>query len=191
MKFFETSLGGVYIIDLEKKEDERGFFARAFCKKEYSEINLSNNICQINNSLSKMRGTLRGMHFQVAPKSEDKIVRCIKGAVYDVIIDLRPNSGTFCKWFGVELNEENRRTLFVPKGFAHGNISLLENSELLYLVTEYYSSEHERGIRWNDPFFNIRWPIMPIEISDKDNNHHDFDKEDYLKQLGENEYQTF
>jgi len=191
MKFTETHLKGSYVIDLEKLGDDRGFFARAFCKREYSELNLSSNICQINNSLSKRSGTLRGMHFQIAPKSEDKIVRCIKGAIYDVIIDLRPNSGTFGKWFGVELNEKNRKTLFVPKGFAHGNISLLDNSELIYLVTEYYSSEHERGIRWDDQFFGIKWPIEPVEISVKDRNHLNFDKDDYLKQLGDHEYQTF
>ncbi len=188
MKFFETPLMGAYIIDLEKKEDERGFFARAFCRNEYSELNLSYNILQINNSLSRKRGTLRGMHFQIAPKSEDKIVRCIKGAIYDIIIDLRPSSSTFCKWFGIELNEENRKTLYVPKGFAHGNISLLDNSELLYLVTEYYSFEHERGIRWNDPFFKLKWPIKPTEISVKDKNYYNFDKGEYLKQLGIHEY---
>jgi dTDP-4-dehydrorhamnose 3,5-epimerase len=188
MKFIAAPLAGAFIIDLEKKEDERGFFARAFCKKEYSEYTLPNNICQINNSLSKRSGTLRGMHFQIAPKSEDKIVRCIKGAVYDVIIDLRPNSNTFCKWFGIELTEDNRKTLFVPKGFAHGNVSLVDNSELLYLVTEYYSSEYERGIRWDDVFFHINWPIDPIEISEKDKNHQNFNKEEYLKQLGKYEY---
>jgi dTDP-4-dehydrorhamnose 3,5-epimerase len=188
MKFIETPLTGAYVIDLEKKEDDRGFFARAFCKKEYSEFNLPIDICQINNSLSKRKGTLRGMHFQITPKSEDKIVRCIKGAIYDIIIDLRPNSSTFCKWYGLELNEENRKTLFVPKGFAHGNISLVDNSELLYFVTEYYSSKHERGIRWDDSFFNIKWPIIPVEISDKDKNHKDFNRNEYLKQLGRNEY---
>jgi dTDP-4-dehydrorhamnose 3,5-epimerase len=191
MKFVETQLKGAYIIDLDKKEDERGFFARAFCRDEYLKYDLSTNIVQINNSFSNKKGTLRGMHFQITPKSEDKIIRCIKGAIYDVIIDLRPTSKTFCKWFGTELNEENRKTLYVPKGFAHGNVSLIDNSELIYLVTEYYSSEHERGIRWDDPFFKLEWPVTPAEISEKDKNHRNFNKEEYLRQLGKNEYPTF
>ena len=125
--------------------------------------------------MSKKIGTLRGMHYQLVPKAEDKIVRCINGAIYDVIIDLRPDSNTFCKWYGIELSAENRKSLFVPKGFAHGNISLVDNAEIFYLVTEFYSSEHERGIRWDDPKFDIKWPIEPSEISEKDRNHPLFD----------------
>lgn len=181
MKFIETVLKGAFVIEIEKREDSRGFFARSFCKDEYAKVGLYNEIIQINNSLSKHTGTLRGMHYQLAPKQEDKIVRCIKGAIYDVIIDMREDSETFCEWFGIELNETNRRSLYVPKGFAHGNISLVDESELLYLVTEYYSPESERGIRWNDPKFNIRWPIMPVEISEKDNSHPFFDPNYHLK----------
>jgi dTDP-4-dehydrorhamnose 3,5-epimerase len=180
MIFTETPLKGSYIIDIEKREDDRGFFARSFCKKEYMNFNLNSDVVQINNSLSKYKGTLRGMHYQINPKAEDKIVRCIKGSIYDVIIDLRIESPTFCKWFGIELNEENRRTLYVPKGFAHGNISLLDNTELLYLTTEFYSQENERGIRWNDPKFSINWMIEPTEISIKDANHPDFNVNYYL-----------
>lgn len=180
MKFNETPLRGAFEIELEKYGDDRGFFARAFCKKEYSEYNLNNEIVQINNSVSVYKGTLRGMHYQLSPMAEDKIVRCIRGAIYDVIIDIRENSDTFCEWYGVELNEENRKALFVPKGFAHGNISLVDNSELFYLVTEYYSPEHERTARWDDPAFNIKWPLSPTEISDKDKNAIKFDEKYHL-----------
>lgn len=181
MKFTETKLKGAYIIELEKHEDDRGFFARAFCKKEYKEVGLRNEIVQINNSESKYKGTLRGMHYQLPPKAEDKIVRCINGAIYDVIIDVRKDSDTFGEWFGIELSADNKKSLFVPKGFAHGNISLEDNSELFYLVTEYYASDYERGIRWNDPKFDIKWPIEPIDISEKDKNHPDFDPKYHLK----------
>jgi dTDP-4-dehydrorhamnose 3,5-epimerase len=180
MKFISTPLNGAFVIELEKRGDERGFFARAFCQKEFEMNRLKNNIVQINNSLSKDIGTLRGMHFQLAPRSEDKIVRCIRGKFYDVIIDLRPDSTTFKKWFGVELSADNRLSLYVPKGFAHGFITLEENTEAFYLVTEYYSPEHERGIRFNDPVFNIEWPIEPKVISDKDMNHPDFNPSYHL-----------
>lgn len=181
MKFIPTPLSGAYVIELEKRGDDRGFFARAFCIKEFESNGLNQNIVQINNSLSKDAGTLRGMHYQLNPKSEDKIVRCIKGSLYDVIIDLRPESPTYKKWFGTELSAENRLSLYVPKGFAHGFITLEENTEAFYLVTEYYSPEHERGIRYNDPEFNIKWPIEPKLISDKDLNHPDFNESYHLK----------
>lgn len=181
MKFIETKLKGAYVIELEIREDDRGFFARSFCMDEYAKLGLSNKVIQINNSLNKYKGTLRGMHYQISPKQEDKIVRCIKGAIYDVIIDLRPDSDTFCDWFGIELSETNRMSLFVPKGCAHGYISLVDDSEILYLVTENYSPDFERGIRWNDPKFDIKWPIKPIEISEKDNAHPFFDPNYHLK----------
>ena len=175
MKFNQTHLAGAYTIELEKREDERGFFARFFCVNEFDKEGLDRNIVQINNSLSKDKGTLRGMHYQLAPKAETKIVRCIKGSLYDVIVDLRPSSPTFLKWFGAELSAENRTMMFVPKGFGHGFLTLEENTEAFYLVTEFYSPEHERGLRWNDPKINIEWPIEPIIISDKDKIHRDFD----------------
>jgi len=175
MKFNPTPLADAYTIDLEKREDDRGFFARFFCVNEFDQAGLDRNIVQINNSLSKDKGTLRGMHYQLSPKAETKIVRCIKGSLYDVIVDLRPESPTFLKWFGAELSAENRTMMFVPKGFGHGFITLEENTEAFYLVTEFYSPEHERGLRWNDPKINIQWPVEPLIISDKDQNHRDFD----------------
>jgi dTDP-4-dehydrorhamnose 3,5-epimerase len=181
MKFKETLLKGAYVIELESRGDERGFFARFFCKDEFANTGINNEILQINNSLSRDKGTLRGMHYQLAPKSEDKIVRCIKGSLYDVIIDLREDSDTFGKWFGVELSAENRKTLFVPKGFAHGFMTLENNTEAFYLVTEKYAPEKERGIRYNDSRFNIEWPIEPLVISDKDKEHPDFNPEYHLK----------
>jgi len=174
MIFYKTYLEGAFTIELEKRGDERGFFARFFCIKEFEALNLDSRIVQINNSFSKDKGTLRGIHYQLSPKEETKIVRCIKGSLWDVIVDLRPNSPTFLKWFGAELNEENRKMMFVPKGFGHGFITLSENTEALYLVTAFYSPENERGIRWNDSKINIKWPSTPIIISEKDKNHPDF-----------------
>lgn len=175
MKFKETPLPGAYIIELEKRSDERGFFARFFCNAEFEIHGLSSNILQINNSLSGIAGTLRGMHYQKYPKAEDKIVRCIRGSLFDVIIDLRPNSKTFMQYFSIELSAENRLALYVPKGFAHGFLTLEDNTEAFYLVTETYSSEHEMGVRYNDPSFGILWPIEPKEISQKDLSHANFD----------------
>ncbi len=180
MKFIDTPLEGAYLIELEKREDERGFFARAFCVNEFEAYNLDRNIVQINDSLSKEKGTLRGMHYQLAPKAETKIVRCIKGALYDVILDLRPGSKTFGKSFGHELSAENRKMMYVPKGFAHGFITLEEDTEAFYLATAFYSAEHERGVRYNDPAFNIQWPIEPLVVSDKDKSHPDFNESYHL-----------
>lgn len=181
MIFNETPLLGVYIIELEKRGDERGFFARFYCQKEFINLNLDTNIVQINNSLSAYKGTLRGMHYQLSPNAETKIVRCIRGSLYDVILDLRPESPTFKRWFGIELTAENRKMLYVPKGFAHGFITLEDNTEALYLVTEFYSPLNERGIRWDDKEFNIEWPITPNIISEKDQNHPNFSIDIHLK----------
>ncbi len=180
MLFHPTPLNGAYVIELEKRGDDRGFFARLFCREEFRNIGLNNQILQINNSLSAEKGTLRGLHYQLAPKSEDKIIRCIKGSLWDVIVDLRPNSNTFRQHFSVELNSTNRKMLYVPKGFAHGFITLQENTETFYLATESYSPEHERGIRWNDPVFNVAWPIKPVVISDKDAQQKDWDPSYHL-----------
>jgi len=174
MKFNPTPLADAYTIDLEKREDERGFFARFFCVNEFDNAGLDRNVVQINNSLSIDKGTLRGIHYQLAPKAETKIVRCIRGSLFDVIVDLRPDSPTFLKWFGATLSADNRTMMFVPKGFGHAFLTLEENTEALYLVTEFYSPENERGMRWNDPKVGIEWPIEPIIISDKDKNHPDF-----------------
>ncbi|MDW7981063.1 MAG: dTDP-4-dehydrorhamnose 3,5-epimerase [Verrucomicrobiales bacterium] len=181
MKFIETPLKGAYVIELDPRADERGWFARFFCKQEFEQHGLCNNIVQINNSFSKHKGTLRGMHYQVPPRAEDKIVRCIRGAFYDVIVDLRPDSPTFLQHFGIELNAENRKMLFVPKGFAHGFLTLVDETEALYLVTEFYSPQHERGLRYNDPKLGIKWPFEPVVISQKDRQHPDFDPDFHLK----------
>jgi dTDP-4-dehydrorhamnose 3,5-epimerase len=175
MFFNPTPLLGAYLIDLDKKEDERGFFARTFCEHEFSEHNLVSRICQVNNSLSKRKGTLRGMHYQLAPKAETKIVRCTRGALYDVILDLRTDSPTFGKNFGAELTADNRRMMYVPKGFAHGFITLVDDTEALYLVDEFYSPENERGLRYDDPKFQLQWPAEPTVISERDKSHPSFD----------------
>ncbi|MCX6985706.1 MAG: dTDP-4-dehydrorhamnose 3,5-epimerase, partial [Lentisphaerae bacterium] len=152
-------------------------FARFFCLNEFKALGLDASIVQINNSLSTTAGTLRGIHYQLPPKAETKIVRCIRGSLYDVIVDLRPESPTFLKWFGVNLSAENRVMIYTPKNFGHAFLTLEDDTEVLYLVTEFYSPEHERGIRWNDPRLGIDWPITPVEISAKDRTHRDFDSE--------------
>lgn len=180
MKFTETSLKGAYIIEVNKFEDTRGFFGRLWCEDELKNYKLKTNIVQSNVSFSKNKGTLRGMHFQPHPYQETKFVRCTKGAVYDVIIDLRPESQTFKNWFGVELSENNYKMIYVPENFAHGFITLQDNSEVYYLVTQFYNKEAERGVRWNDPTFNIKWPIEMKSISEKDKNNIDFDLKNIL-----------
>lgn len=174
MKFVETSLKDAYLIDLDLKEDQRGFFARLFCAEEFQELGLESNFVQVNNSASSQPYTLRGMHYQIAPSEEVKIVRCIQGSIYDVIIDIRPASPTFKQAFGAVLNSNNRTMMYVPRGFAHGFLSLEPYSELLYLVSTPYSKEAERGIRWNDPSFKIAWPHAPKYISERDQQHEDF-----------------
>jgi dTDP-4-dehydrorhamnose 3,5-epimerase len=181
MKFTETPLKGAFLIELERRGDDRGWFARLFCQQEYAQQGLCRNIVQASNSFSKNKGTLRGMHYQLAPKAEDKVVRCVRGALLDVIVDLRPESATFLQHFGVELNEENRTMLFVPKGFAHGFLTLTEDTETFYLVTEFYSPRDERGLRYNDPKLGIRWPFAPVIISEKDSKYPDFDPAIHLK----------
>jgi len=175
MIFTPTPLAGLFLIDLEKRGDDRGFFARTFCEKEFAAHGLVNRFVQVNNSLSAQIGTLRGMHYQLQPRAETKLVRCIRGGLYDVALDLRRSSPTFGQSFGAELTAENRRMMYVPKGFAHGFITLAENTEAFYFVDEFYSPEHERGVRWNDPKFRIAWPAQPQVLSDKDRNHRDFD----------------
>jgi dTDP-4-dehydrorhamnose 3,5-epimerase len=175
MIFTPTPLPGAYLIDLDKKGDDRGFFARAFCQNEFRQHDLVSSFCQVNNSLSAARGTLRGLHYQLAPKAETKLVRCVRGALYDVILDLRPKSATFGRSFGTELTAENRRMMYVPKGFAHGFITLSDATEAFYFVDEFYSPQHERGVRYDDPRFNVKWPTPAIVVSDKDRMQKDFD----------------
>jgi len=173
MIFNETPVQGAYVIDLEKKGDDRGFFARVFCQNEFHEQGLTTDFVQVNNSRSATKGTLRGMHFQRPPKAETKLVRCIHGSLYDVVLDLRENSHTFGKSFGAELSADNRRMMYVPKGCAHGFLTLTDDVEAFYFVDAFYGPDLEGGVRWNDPAFNIEWPIEPTVISDKDRNHPD------------------
>jgi dTDP-4-dehydrorhamnose 3,5-epimerase len=180
MIFKETPIPGAYLIDLEKRGDERGFFARLFCEKEFAAHGLVTHFVQVNNSLSATRGTLRGMHYQLPPKAETKLVRCVKGALYDAILDLRPGSPTFLQSFGAELSAENRRMMYVPKGFAHGFVTLADATEAVYFVDEFYGPEQERIARWNDPKFGIQWPIQPVVLSDKDRDARDFDPKWHL-----------
>ena len=176
MIFKETKLKGAYIIEIEPLEDERGFFARSFCQKELEEHGLNPCIIQCNISYNKKRGTLRGMHYQVPPYEETKVVRCTMGAVYDVIIDLRKHSRTFKRWAAVELTAQNRRALYIPEGLAHGFQTLEDNTEVFYQMSEFYHPECARGVRWDDPVFGVKWPIEPTIISDKDKNILDFKK---------------
>ena len=175
MIFVETKLAGAFVVELERRVDDRGFFARSWCRREFEEHGLSGEIVQCNLSFSDRAGTLRGLHYQVAPSEEAKLVRCTRGAIWDVIVDLRVDSMTFKQWFGVELTSENRRALYVPEGFAHGYQTLADNAETLYQVSEYYAADAERGIRWNDPAFGIEWPEAEERIiSAKDRSWSDF-----------------
>lgn len=175
MHFTATPLEGAYLIDLDKKGDDRGFFARVFCVNEFGHHGLTTQFSQINNSLSARKGTLRGMHYQLAPKAETKVVRCVRGSLFDLILDLRPGSITFGRSFGAELSADNRRMMYVPKGFAHGFLTLADDTEAFYLVDEFYSPESERGIRFDDPRFDLQWPDAPTVVSDKDRSFPDFD----------------
>lgn len=181
MKFIETPLKGAFVIEPEKRGDERGWFARAFCEREFQAHGLNHHIAQANNSFSAAKGTLRGMHYQLAPMAEDKIFRCIRGAMFDAIVDLRADSQTYLKNFTVELTAENRLAIYIPRGFAHGFITLADNTEVFYLATQFYSPEHERGVRYNDPQFGIRWPMEPAVLSDKDRNLSNFNPAIHLK----------
>lgn len=169
MIFNETCIKGAFVVEIEKKGDSRGFFARAFCRKELAAHGLNADVCQANIGVNRSRGTLRGLHYQVAPHEETKLVRCTAGAVFDVILDLRPASPSYKKWLGVELTAETRTMLYVPEGCAHGYLTLADDTEIFYLVSEFYSPSAERGLRWNDPAFGIQWPIAKdLVISDKD-----------------------
>jgi dTDP-4-dehydrorhamnose 3,5-epimerase len=179
----ETELYNAYIIDLKKKEDERGFFTRSFCEKKLLENGISFQIAQVNISYNDDKHTLRGMHYQADPYGEAKLVRCPKGAIFDVIIDLRVGSPTFMEWTGIELTEQNLRMLYVPEGFAHGFITLEDETEVVYLMSEFYKPEAGRGVRWNDPAFAIDWPATPKVISDKDKSWPDFKKRHQIETI--------
>lgn len=176
MKFYETELKGAYVIELEKFEDDRGFFTRVWDKKIMQDQGLKSDLVQMSFSFSKKKGTLRGMHFQKEPFREVKIVKCIQGKIFDVIIDLRVESKTYKKWIGVELSADKQKMIYVPEGFAHGFQTLEENTHVLYQMSNWFSPEHEKGIRWDDKDFNIKWPITDLIISKKDLSHK---KEEY------------
>lgn len=168
MKFIKTDLNGVFLVELDLIEDERGFFARTYCVKEFLRNGLNPQLAQCNISYNRKRGTLRGMHFQADPHGEAKLVRCIRGAIFDVVIDLRPNSQTFEKWIGIELSDKQPTLLYIPEGCAHGFQTLEHNTELFYQMSYPYVAEAAHGLRWNDPYFNIQWPIEEKIISVKD-----------------------
>ncbi len=174
MIFKKTKLNDVYIIKIEPKVDERGFFARSWCKKEFSDQGLESNYVQTNLSFNKSKGTLRGMHYQVEPYGEVKLVRCLKGSIYDVVIDLRKESSTYLGWMGVELDDKNRDMLYIPKGFAHGFLTLKDDTEIFYQMSEYYKPTAVSGLRYDDPKFNISWPIAIKQIAEKDNDWQNF-----------------
>ena len=176
MKFFETELKGSYIIELEKLEDERGFFTRIWDKKKIQDKGLDSDLVQMSFSFTKKKGTLRGMHFQKKPFEETKLVRCTRGKIFDVIIDLRPESNTYKKWIGVELKSDDLKMLYIPEGFAHGFQTLEDDTEVFYQMSNWFSPEHVRGIRWNDKEFDIKWPIKCSIISKKDATYEDFTK---------------
>jgi dTDP-4-dehydrorhamnose 3,5-epimerase len=170
MIFTETKLKGAYLINLKRLEDERGFFARTFCQQEFKEYGLNSEIAQTNISYNKKRGTLRGLHMQLPPHEESKLIKCNRGAIYDIIVDLRKNSKTFLRWIGAELTSENHQMIYVPEGFAHGFITLEDNTEVNYQMNQFYAPGYEKGYRWNDPAFDIVWPIEPVVIAEKDKN---------------------
>ena len=168
MIFAECELSGAFLVDIEPRTDERGFFARSYCAEEFAQRGLGPELRQCSVSFNACRGTLRGMHYQAAPHEEHKLVRCTAGAIFDVIVDLRPASATYRRWFGVELTARNRRAMFIPPGFAHGFMSLADDSELYYMISVAHAPESSRGIRWNDPAVAIQWPQPPAVISARD-----------------------
>ena len=170
MIFHKTMLEGAYIIEIQKHEDERGFFSRSWCKKEYDDHGLNSSLVQENIGFSIKKGTLRGLHYQISPYEEVKVVRCTKGAIYDVIVDLRPDSKTYKKWLSIELNGDNRSILYVPEGFAQGYITLSNHTEMCYHTSQFYAPNFARGIRYDDSSFAIDWPIEVAVISEADKN---------------------
>jgi dTDP-4-dehydrorhamnose 3,5-epimerase len=185
MIFRETRLPGAWLIEAQKLEDERGFFARSFCLREFEEHGLDPAVAQCNISQNKQQGTLRGMHFQLPPFAEAKLVRCTRGAIYDAIVDLRPASPAFLRWEAFELSAANYRMLYIPKGFAHGFLTLRDDSEVFYQMSEFYAPQAARGVRWDDPIFGIQWPAAVRCISPKDAAYPDSAPEDFAALRGE------
>lgn len=174
MIFHETTLPGAYVIEPERINDHRGFFARIWCRNELEQRGLNADLAQTNVGFNLRKGTLRGLHFQKSPNAEVKIVRCTRGAIFDVIVDLRQESPGYKNWFGVELTEENRKMIYAPEGFAQGYITLADNTEMYYLTTEFYHPDSAYGVRYNDPAFEIEWPIEVTEISQQDREWSDY-----------------
>ncbi len=174
MLFYETKLPGVFEIQVEPRVDERGFFARLWCQKEFEAKGLNAKLVQCSISVNTSKGTLRGMHFQAHPYEETKLVRCSKGAIYDVVLDLRPSSPRFREWFAAVLTADNRKAVYIPEGCAHGFMTLEDDTEVLYQITEFYHAESARGVRWNDPAFEITWPGAVEVISERDRTYPDF-----------------
>lgn len=174
MIFHQTELSGAYLIEIQKLEDERGFFGRTWCQREFAEHGLNPRLVQCNLSYNKQKGTLRGMHFQAAPYEEAKLIRCSHGSIYDVIIDLRPDSTSYLKHLGVTLTANEHRMVYVPEGFAHGFLTLEDESSVFYQMSELYAPDYARGFRWNDPAFGIHWPGQVIVISDRDASYADY-----------------
>jgi dTDP-4-dehydrorhamnose 3,5-epimerase len=174
MKFSATCLEGPYVVEPERLEDDRGFFARSWCQREFDALGLHSGLVQSNIGFNHKRGTLRGLHYQVAPHQEVKLVRCTRGAVWDVIVDLRPWSPTRGKWIGLELSEDNHKMLYVPAGFAHGYQTLTDDCELTYQTTEFFAPDAARGVRFDDPAFTISWPLEVRVISDRDRSWPDY-----------------
>ncbi len=168
MIFKETKLKSAFLIEIQELTDERGFFARSWCQREFEAQGLDTRLVQANISYNRRTGTLRGLHYQVSPHEENKLVRCTKGAIYDVIVDFRKGSPTYCEWISADLTEGNRRMLFVPQGFAHGFQTLVDDTEVTYQVSEFYTPGAERGVRYDDPALSIRWPLPVSIISEKD-----------------------
>jgi dTDP-4-dehydrorhamnose 3,5-epimerase len=182
MIFKETPLKGAFIVEMERIQDNRGFFSRAWCKREFEAQGLISCFVQNNITFTPQKGTLRGLHYQIAPHEEPKLVRCTHGAIYDVIVDLRPESPTYKQWFGVELSAENRKMIYIPGEFAHGYQILTDDTEVFYQVGAFYAPEYERGMRWDDPVFMIEWPITPPSVlSEKDKRWPDYVPEDLQK----------
>jgi dTDP-4-dehydrorhamnose 3,5-epimerase len=181
VRFVETPLNGAWIVELDLLEDSRGFFARSFCAREFESRGLKPLVAQCNISMNHKKGTLRGMHYQLPPAAETKYIRCTTGAIYDVIVDLRPDSSSFLRHFGVELSAKNRKSLYVPEMFAHGYIALTDDTEIAYQVSEFYSPGFERGIRHDDPALGIEWPLEVAVISDKDASWPAFDAREHTK----------
>ena len=176
MIFRETALQGAYILELEAAQDERGSFARTFCERDFEAQGLNSRFVQCSISVNTRRGTLRGMHYQVEPNAETKLVHCVRGSLYDVIIDLRPQSTTYCRWVGVELSALNNRLLYVPAGFAHGFQTLEDDTAVYYQISTFYAPQSARGVRWDDPAFAIKWPLPDSLISDKDSSLPDYQR---------------